>query len=127
MSQSQQEAHRLTIEPSTAHVVVRRDGVELAESEAAVVLREGKLPPRYYLPREDVRMDLLIGNDTTSHCPFKGDARYWSLPDVADIAWSYESPIEGAEKIAGLVCFYNEKVDIVLDGEVLERPTTRWS
>lgn len=110
---------------------IERDGVLLAETSRPVLLREGKLPTRYYLPADDVRMELLEPTDSRTHCPFKGDASYWSArigdEDVPDIAWSYPEPIEGAEKIAGLVCFYNEKVDIDVDGRRLERPNTRWS
>lgn len=131
MTQTRGHAHHIEISESDAHVRVNRDGIELADTRSAVLLREGSLPTRYYLPRSDVRMERLERTDTSTHCPFKGDASYWSarLGDdvVADIAWSYEIPIEGAEKIAGLVCFFNEKVDVSVDGERLTRPTTRWS
>jgi uncharacterized protein (DUF427 family) len=127
MTQTRPDAHHLQIIESDTHVRISRDGVVLADTERPVLLKEGSLPTRYYLPREDVRMELLTSTESTSHCPFKGDARYWSANDVVDIAWSYEAPIPGAERIAGLVCFYNEKVDIEVDGEAVERPKTRWS
>jgi uncharacterized protein (DUF427 family) len=117
VSQTRPDAHRLEIFAADRRVRVRYDGVELADSRRSVVLKEGKLPTRYYLPREDVRMDLLTPSDSTSHCPFKGDASYWSVPGVDDAAWIYETPIPGAEQIAGLICFYGEKVELEVDGE----------
>ena len=103
------------ITPEPGVVKVSRDGVVLAESSRATVLREGSLPPRYYIPPDDIRMDLLTPAGTTSHCPFKGDATYWSVDGTPDVAWSYPTPIEGAEPIAGLIAFYNEKVDVVVE------------
>ena len=73
-------AHRITTHPFTGHVRVERDGQVLAASDRAIALDETGLPTRYYLPREDVRMDLLTPSETTSHCPFKGDATYFSAP-----------------------------------------------
>ncbi len=88
-------------------------------------------PPVYYLPPEDVRMDLLRPSATRSFCAYKGQASYWSL-EVAgaeheDVVWSYEEPLREAAEISGLVAFFNEKVDIVVDAERLERPHTYWS
>jgi uncharacterized protein (DUF427 family) len=107
-------AHRLRIGPATGHVVVRSSDVVLAETDRAVELREGSRPVRYYIPPEDIAMQLLTSVSSTSHCPFKGDARYWSYDDV-DIAWSYETPIEGARDIAGLIAFYSEKTEVTVD------------
>lgn len=115
MSQPNPHAHRLEIVQSDVHVRVRHNGTELADSRRPVVLREGKLPTRYYLPRSDVRMELLTPTDSTSHCPFKGDATYWSVEGVPDAAWTYENPIPGAQLIAGLICFYAEKVELSVD------------
>ena len=112
MSQPAPHPHRLEIAEGDVHVRVIHGGGVLAESRRPVVLKEGKLPTRYYLRREDVRMDLLAPVDTASHCPFKGDAAYWSIEGVPDVAWTYETPIPGAELIAGLICFYSEKVDL---------------
>lgn len=112
MTQTRDHPHHLDIAESQAHVTVSHDSVVLAETTRSVVLREGTLPPRYYLVREDIRMDLLTPTASTSHCPFKGDATYWSIDGVPDVAWSYATPIAGAERIAGLIAFYNEKVDI---------------
>jgi uncharacterized protein (DUF427 family) len=113
--------HQITIAPADARVVVTVGGEKVADTGHAVVLAETGLPPRYYLPREDVRFDLLSATATRTTCPFKGQANYWSaqvggqvLPDVV---WSYESPIPAAEGIAGLVCFYNDRVQLTVDGQ----------
>ncbi|MDH3250161.1 MAG: DUF427 domain-containing protein [Acidimicrobiia bacterium] len=116
---------------SSRHVVVSIDGVEVANSTSPVILFETGLPPRYYLPKTDVRMELLVPSDTSTACPYKGTAEYWSVQvgDTVheDIVWSYPFPARESEPIAGLVCFYNEKVDVTLDGRPLERPETLFS
>lgn len=110
--------HTITITPTDVHVEVRVDGEKVAETDHPLVLEETGLPARYYLPREDVRMDLFRPTTFSTHCPFKGDASYWTLEldgAVHDgIVWSYESPIAGAEEIAGLLCFYNDRVDLTV-------------
>jgi uncharacterized protein (DUF427 family) len=90
--------HRIVTRPSSAHVRVEHDGQVLAESDRAIELHEGSLPVRYYLPREDVRMELLEPSETTTHCPFKGDATYLSAPGAKDAFWVYEDPSEDAAK-----------------------------
>ena len=131
MAQTHERVHRIEIVNASQRVRVERDGVVLAETTRPVLLHDSHVPTRYYIAPADVCMALLEPSDARSHCPFKGDASYWSarIGDeiVTDLAWSYGEPIEGAEAIAGLICFYNEKVDIDVDGERLERPTTRWS
>ena len=122
---------RVDILASSRHVRVEIDGVTVADSVRPHILFETHLPPRYYLPLPDVRTDLLIPSDTTSHCPYKGTAGYWSV-DVGhgvhpDLVWIYRSPLAESQKVAGLACFYNEKVDIYLDGELQERPRTHFS
>ena len=116
---------------SSRHVVVSIDGVEVANSTSPVILFETGLPPRFYLPKTDVRMDLLVPSDTSTECPYKGTAEYWSVEigDTAyeDIVWSYPFPARESAPIAGLVCFYNERVDIAVDGEPIERPKTVFS
>ncbi len=86
-----------------------------------VRLDETGLPTRYYLPREDVRTDLLRPTDTATHCPYKGDASYWSAQvggeTYEDVVWSYETPIPQAEGITGLMCFYPERVELTVSGE----------
>ena len=117
--------------PAPAQVRVELDGVILAESSNARVLFETGLPPRWYLPKPDVRMDLLVPTGTVSHCPYKGQAQYWSahLGDrlVEDLAWSYRTPLPESTKIAGLVAFYNERVDLFIDDRLQQRPVTKFS
>jgi len=110
--------HTVTITPSDLHVEVRVDGELVAETDHPVLLDETGLPTRYYLPREDVRMDLFRPTTFTTQCPFKGDASYWTL-ELGDavhdgIVWSYESPIPAAEGIAGLLCFYSDRADLTV-------------
>ena len=110
-------AHRISTRPSTKHVRVERDGQVLAESDRAVELHETGLPTRYYLPRSDVRMDLLTPSDTTSHCPFKGDATYFSAPGAKDAFWVYEAPSEAdALPIARMLAPWPGRVEVVVDG-----------
>jgi uncharacterized protein (DUF427 family) len=111
-------AHRISTNPSTRHVRVERDGQLLAESDRAVELHETGLPTRFYLPREDVRTELLTPTDTTSHCPFKGDATYFSAPGATDAFWVYEDPSEeDALPIAGLLAPWPGRVDVLVDGK----------
>jgi uncharacterized protein (DUF427 family) len=102
--------HRISIEESGRQVRVVRDGRELARTDRALVLRETGCPPRYYIPPEDVRLDLLTPSATTTHCPFKGTASYWSVPDAADLVWAYPDPKPGVERIRDHLCFYEADV-----------------
>jgi len=110
--------HTITITPTDVRVEVRVAGTLVAASDHPLVLEETGLPPRYYLPRADVRMDLLRATSFSTTCPFKGDASYWTLEldgtTHDGIAWTYESPIERSAAIAGLVCFYNDRVDLTV-------------
>jgi uncharacterized protein (DUF427 family) len=121
---------RVDVAPSSRHVVVERDGRVLAESRRPLLLFETTLPVRYYLPPEDVQVELLP-SDTVSVCPYKGVARWWSarIDDRIDddLVWSYPSPIAENPRIAGLLCFLNERVDLIVDGVLQERPKTKWS
>src|SRR5918999_2910869 len=122
---------RVDILPSSRHVRVEVDGVTVAESAKPTLLFETGLPARYYLPKTHVRMDLLTATDSVSHCPYKGQAEWWSVGagDAVheDLAWSYRTPLPESQKIAGLVAFYNEKVDIYVDGVLQERRVTKFS
>jgi uncharacterized protein (DUF427 family) len=122
---------RVDILASSRHVQVTLDGVTVADSLHPTVLFETGLPPRFYLPKVDVRLDLLRESSTTSACPYKGFARYWSVDTGAgvaeDVVWSYPTPLPESEKVAGLVCFFNERVDLRVDGELQERPKTPFS
>ncbi|MET9054468.1 DUF427 domain-containing protein [Streptomyces bacillaris] len=102
--------HHITVEPGTAHVRAVHDGQVLAESRRPLVLRETGCPDRYYLPPEDVRTELLTPSETTTHCPFKGDASYWSVPGAADLVWAYPDPKPGVAAIQDHFCFYGTAV-----------------
>lgn len=119
---------RVDILAGSRHVRVEVDGVTVADSRAPRILFETGLPPRYYLPLTDIRMDLLRPSDTHTRCPYKGNADYWHLrigeTEYRDLVWIYRTPTPESQKIAGLACFYNEKVDVYLDGELQERPRT---
>jgi len=110
--------HTVTITPADLHVEVRVDGEKVAETDRPVLLEETGMPTRYYLPREDVRMDLLRRTNFKTECPFKGQASYWTLQlgdNIHDgIMWSYETPIPSAEGITGLLCIYNDRVDLTV-------------
>lgn len=116
---------------SSRHVRVEVDGQVVADTTRPVVLFETGLPTRYYIPKLDVRMELLEPTDTVTHCPYKGDARYWSLhtgeKTYMDFVWSYPRPIPEIPKIENLLCFYNEKVDLYVDGALQERPLSPFS
>ncbi|MEU8249322.1 DUF427 domain-containing protein [Nonomuraea sp. NPDC048916] len=118
---------RVDILPSSRHARVEVDGVTVADSRNPRILFETGLPARFYLPKPDVRFDLLEHTDTATHCPYKGTAEYWSVAGHPDLAWSYRTPLPESEQIAGLVSFYNEKVDIYLDGELQARPKTKFA
>jgi uncharacterized protein (DUF427 family) len=110
--------HTITIAPTDIHVEVRVDGEKIAESDHPVTLDETGYPTRYYFRREDVRMDLMRPTSFKTQCPFKGDASYFTLSlgdGVHDgIAWTYETPIPTAEGITGLLCFFNDRVELTV-------------
>jgi len=105
--------HQITITPIDRHVEVTLGGEQLASSDRALLLEETGSPDRYYLPADDVRTDLLKATSTTSTCPFKGEAAYWSVEAGGevhrDVVWSYPDPIPAAAQIAGLLCFWAER------------------
>ena len=107
------------------------DGITVAESRPPRILFETGLPPRYYLPLTDVRMDLLRPSERSSHCPYKGTASYWSVDTGrqlhSDLVWIYRYPLPESQGVAGLACFYDERVDLYLDGELQQRPHTPFS
>jgi uncharacterized protein (DUF427 family) len=122
---------RVDILPSSRHVRVEVDGVTVAESTSPRLLFETGLPVRYYLPKTHVRMDLLVPTDSLTHCPYKGEAEWSSVHANGsvheDLAWSYPTPLPESQKIAGLVAFYDEKVDVYVDGVRQVRPRTIFS
>ncbi len=111
--------HTLNIAASDVHVEVVVNGTTVATSDQPVLLDETGLPTRYYLRREDVRMDLLRKTNFETTCPFKGQASYWSVDldgEVLDgVVWSYETPLPAAAAITGLMCFYPERVEMKIE------------
>jgi uncharacterized protein (DUF427 family) len=123
---------RVDILASSRHVRVEVAGVTVAQSSSPRLLFETGLPARFYLPKPHVRLDLLVPTETVSHCPYKGQAAWWSVrtPDGTvheDLAWSYRTPLPESQKIAGLIAFFDEKVDVHVDGVLQERPVTKFS
>jgi uncharacterized protein (DUF427 family) len=122
--------HRIDLRRTARHIRISLDGEVLAETTRATALFESNLPTRWYLPREDV-VAALEPSETTSICPYKGQASYCSVrlqngQTGDDLVWYYADPLIEAGAIANLVCFYNERVDIELDGELQERPESPW-
>jgi uncharacterized protein (DUF427 family) len=116
---------------STRPVRVELAGVVLAESSAPVMVFETGLPTRYYIDQTEISSDHLIPSGTLTSCPYKGTtSRYWSVRAGGtvqpDLAWAYDFPTRQLQPIAGLVAFYNEKVDLFLGGQQLQRPTTHF-
>jgi uncharacterized protein (DUF427 family) len=125
------QGHQITITPADVHVEVRVGGETVAVSDHPVLLSETGLPTRYYLPRQDVRTEMLRSTSFETTCPFKGQASYWSVAIGEEVhenvVWAYEAPIPAAEGVAGLFCFYNERVDLIVDGDPEPRPVTPYS
>jgi uncharacterized protein (DUF427 family) len=118
--------------PGKRHVKIMIDGQTVAETRRPRLLFETNHPVRYYIPQEDVRMDLLVPSATQSRCPYKGPASYWSVKigdDLfEDMVWGYMEPIPECPKIKGLLCFFHERgADIYVDGEEIPRPKTKWA
>ena len=125
-------SHRLSSRAvhSSRHIAVSVDSTKVADTRRPVLLWETRLPTRYDIPRQDVRFDLLEKTETVTRCPYKGIAETFAvrIDDRVhkDFAWSYRLPIPECPKIEGLICFYNEVVDIVEDGVALERLETHF-
>lgn len=122
---------RVDLLPSTRSVEVRVKDKTVAKSPSSVHLLETGLPTRFYLPLASVDQSLLQASDLITKCPYKGDAEYYDLvvdgETMPNLVWYYRHPTLECAGISGLVCFYNEKVDILLDGHILERPKTFFS
>jgi uncharacterized protein (DUF427 family) len=119
--------HRIEIVHSSRSVRVERDGVVLAESTSPYLLLEAPLPVRYYLPPEDISDAVLQPSSTRTLCAYKGQASYWSLESEDDIAWSYPAPLREAAEVKDRIAFFNERVDLIVNGTRLERPVTPWA
>jgi uncharacterized protein (DUF427 family) len=116
---------------SSRQVEIRAGGETVARSIRPLLLFETYLPVRYYLPFADVRSECLVPSDTVTVCPYKGVARYWSVRAggvvVPDGAWSYPDPIPENPKIRDLVCFFTERLELILDGVPQARTSSPWS
>lgn len=123
---------RVDVLTSSRHVRVELGGVMIADTQHPWLLLETGLPTRYYILEQDIRMDLLEPTESSSHCPYKGQASYWSArignKVFKDIVWSYRDPLPACLNIEKLLCFYDERVDaIFVDGERIAVPITPWS
>jgi len=122
---------RVDILASSRHIRIEIDGVTVADSRSPRILYETGLPPRFYLPLTDIRTELLRPSGSQSHCPYKGTAGYWSVDTGKsvheDVVWMYRAPLPESQKIAGLAAFYDEKVDVFIDGVQQRRPQTKFS
>jgi uncharacterized protein (DUF427 family) len=123
--------HRVDVLESSRHVKVSVNREVVAETERPKILFETGLPPRYYISPEDVREEALVPSDKRTQCPYKGVASYYSVEAdgrrAEDLVWYYPEPIPEAAKIKGHLAFFNEKVDLEVDGEEQKRPITQWS
>jgi uncharacterized protein (DUF427 family) len=123
--------HRVDILESSRYVKVSVNGEVVAETNRPTILFETGLPPRYYIAPEDVREDVLVESEKTTQCPYKGVASYYSVEagdeQVEDLVWYYPEPIPEAAKLKGHLAFFNERVNLEVDGEEQERPKTQWS
>jgi uncharacterized protein (DUF427 family) len=118
---------RIDVLRSDRHVRIELDGRLLAESTRPMLLFETLLPVRFYLPREDVAVRLNVSN-TATYCAYKGRATYYSIPDgPRDLAWTYHEPLHDAEPVRDRICFFDERVDVIVDGMRRDRPVTPWS
>lgn len=122
--------HRIDVLPSSREVRLEVDGQALAASSRPTLLFETMLPTRYYLPRADVSAEL-IPSPTKTWCAYKGQASYFSASvggrPIPDIAWTYEDPRHDAVQVRHLIAFFDERTDVIVDGERLARPVTPWS
>ena len=118
---------RIDVLRSSRRIRVESDGRLLAESSRPMLLFETLLPVRYYLPRQDVVVRL-EDSDTVTYCAYKGRATYYSVPDgPRDVAWTYHEPLHDAEQVRDHICFFDERLDVIVDGERRHRFVTPWS
>lgn len=115
--------HTITTVPALTHVEVRLRGRVLATTDRAMKLDETGLPTRYYIPRDDVRMDLLRPTTFHTTCPFKGEASYWSVDIDGEthdgIVWSYEAPTAQAAEVGSMLSFYPDRTEVTVGGQSL--------
>jgi uncharacterized protein (DUF427 family) len=112
-------SHPITIAPSNRRMVVTVAGTVIADTKNALVLQEAAYAPVLYLPRADVRMDLLVATDHTTYCPYKGDCSYYSIPNGGErsvnAVWSYEAPFPAMAQIKDYLAFYADRVDSIVE------------
>lgn len=118
--------HRIDVRRTSRHVRVSIGGRTVADSTNARALFETNLPVRWYLPREHVSAEL-EPSDHRTVCAYKGRATHFDVAGEDAVAWSYEDPLHDGQPVRNLVAFYNERVDIEIDGQPQERPQTQWS
>ncbi|MET0453587.1 MAG: DUF427 domain-containing protein [Mycobacterium sp.] len=110
--------HPITVTPTSTHVVVRVNGEVVAETDAALTLQESTYPAVQYVPLSDVAPSVLTRSDTTTYCPYKGEANYYHVSTagntVDDVIWTYEQPYAAVAEIAGHVAFYPNKADVTV-------------
>jgi uncharacterized protein (DUF427 family) len=119
--------HRIDARRTSRHIVVSIHHQVVADTHRAVALFETRLPTRWYIPREDVSAELVRNDGHRTTCAYKGHATHWDVPGEQAIAWSYELPLNDAVPVRSMIAFYNERVDIEVDGEKAPRPQTQWS
>ena len=121
---------RIDILQSSRTIRVEVAGTTVAETSQPRILFETGLPARYYMPKTDVAFEHLTPSDTVTKCPYKGEARYWSITvdgeTFEDLVWGYDTPLPESRDVAGYVSFYNEKLDIYIDGELESKPKTKF-
>ncbi len=109
--------HPITIEPNTSRVIVTLGGRVIADTRKALILREATYPPVQYIPRKDVDMVALTRSKTTTYCPYKGEASYYSIPAggerSVDAVWTYEAPYNAVAQIKDHLAFYPDRIDAI--------------
>jgi uncharacterized protein (DUF427 family) len=119
--------HRIDCRCTSRHITVAIGGETVADTRRAVALFETGLPTRWYIPRDDVSAELTRNDGHRTTCAYKGHATHWDVEGERAIAWSYELPLNDAMPVRSMIAFYNERVDIEVDGQPQERPRTQWS
>jgi uncharacterized protein (DUF427 family) len=127
MGHARDPFHRIDCRRTSRHITVKIGGETVADTRRAVALFETGLPTRWYIPRDDVSAELERNDGHRTTCAYKGDATHWDAAGERAIAWSYELPLNDAIPVRSMIAFYNERVDIEVDGEREEPPRTQWS
>jgi uncharacterized protein (DUF427 family) len=119
--------HRIDARRTSRHIRVSIGGEVVADTRRAVALFETGLPTRWYIPRDDVLTELSRNDGHRTTCAYKGHATHWDAAGELAVAWSYELPLNDAIPVRSMIAFYNERVDVEVDGQPEERPRTQWS